>query len=180
MRYCLHLAGRNPWCKEMHFASHHVRQDQGSSECIHCSGGVRQETERLDPKMVADGQDIIRPVQWATSVVRWVAIATADAWSLDGNKPKPQCSRQLVVERRHKPRESHTDADKHRRSFRIPDLRKADRPATNNVTDLLVEALCTQKPKDCIFHAIPSLGLRSLVSPSVTCVADRLASRISH
>jgi hypothetical protein len=88
MRYCLHLAGRNPWCEEMHFASHHMRQDQGSSECIHCAGRMRQEAERLDPQMVADGQNIIRPIQWTTSVIRWVAIAAADAWSLDGDKPK--------------------------------------------------------------------------------------------
>jgi hypothetical protein len=86
---------------------------------------------------------------------------------------------QLIVERRHEPCEPHTDADKHRRSFGIPDFREADRTTTDDVANLLIEALCAQKAKDCILHAISAFGLRSLVgSPSVTCVADRLASRV--
>ena len=93
--------------------------------------------------MVADGQDIIRPVQWTTSVIWWVAVAAANAWSLNGDKAKSQCGRQLIVERRHEPCEPHADADKHRRSFRIPDFRKADGPATNDMANLLIEALCT-------------------------------------
>lgn len=176
MRDRLHLTWWDPRRKEMHFASHHVWQDQSCCECIHRASRVRKQAESFDTEIIAHGQNIIRPVERTASVIGRITVTVADAWSFDSYESQSKSRRQLIVERSDESCKTHTDTNKHCRALWIPDFRKADSAAANNVTDLLVETLRTQKAENRIFDAITTFRLQPFLSRFCqTWIAHRLA-----
>jgi hypothetical protein len=137
---------------------------------------VRKQAESFDAEIIAHRQNIVRPVERTASVIGWITVTVADARSFDGYEAQSKSRSQLVIECGDESCEAHTDTNEHCRALWISYFGKADGATANNVTDLLVETLRTQKAKDRILDAITTFRLQPFLGRLCqTWIAHRLA-----
>jgi hypothetical protein len=137
---------------------------------------VRKQAEGFNAEIIAHRQNIIRPVERTASVIGRITVTVADAWSFDSYESQSKSRRQLIIERSDESCEAHADTNEHGRTLWVSYLGKTNSAAANNVTDLLVETLRTQKAENRIFDAITTFRLQPFLGRLCqTWIADRLA-----
>jgi hypothetical protein len=117
---------------------------------------MRKHTKFRDPKVLTDGEHIIRPAERSTAICGWVWIASANPWSVDCDETETQSSGQFIIKSGHVSRQAHTKTDEDSGSLAIANFRESYYTTSEWMFDSSAKACVLQVLAHCDLDAVSS------------------------